>query len=225
DERQALADRWDQCVARTQEGVAGLHAESTRRFPTWTDPAWANWTPTRDFPPAIRFGQLHVRLAETPDLEAGSLPEFTLPALLPFPGGAMLFEASDDGRIRAVEALQTVMFRLLTCLPPGKVRFTIVDPVGRGQNFAAFMHLADYDEALVGGRIWTEQGHVEQRLADLTAHMENVIQKYLRDQFATIEAYNASAGEVAEPFRFLIVANFPEGFSADAVRRLVSISQ
>src|SRR5260370_40573679 len=87
------------------------------------------------------------------------------------------------------------------------------------------MHRADYDEALVTGSIWTEQGHIEQRLADLTAHMENVIQKYLRNQFATIEEYNASAGEVAEPFRFLVVANFPTNFSADAMRRLVSIAQ
>src|SRR5262249_27143042 len=94
-----------------------------------------------------------------------------------------------------------------------------------GQNFASFMHLADYDESLVGGRIWTEQGHIEQRLADLTAHMENVIQKYLRNQFDTIEEYNASAGEVAEPFRFLVVANFPANFSAEGVRRLVSIAQ
>jgi hypothetical protein len=225
DERQTLADRWEQCVARTQTAVTALHAESGRRFPPWTDPAWANWTPPRDFPPAVRFGQMQVRLESKPDGGLTELPDFTLPALLPFPGGAMLLEASDDGRTRAVETLQAVMFRLLTCLPPGKVRFTIVDPVGRGQNFAAFMHLADYDEALVGGRIWTEQGHVEQRLADLTAHMENVIQKYLRDQFATMEAYNVSAGEVAEPFRFLVVANFPEGFSADAVRRLVSIAQ
>ena len=41
------------------------------------------------------------------------------------------------------------MLRFLTGLPPGKVRFTIIDPVGLGENFAAFMHLADYDEKLV----------------------------------------------------------------------------
>ena len=33
-------------------------------------------------------------------------------------------------------------------------------------------------------RIWTEPAHIEQRLADLTEHMENVIQKYLRNEFA-----------------------------------------
>src|SRR5207245_4955027 len=71
--------------------------------------------------------------------------------------------------------------------------------------------------------IWTELSHIEQRLADLTGHMENVIQKYLRNQFATIEEYNAHAGEVAEPYRILVVANFPVNFSVDAARRLVSI--
>ena len=104
------------------------------------------------------------------------------------------------------------MLRLLTAFPPGKVRFTIIDPVGLGQNFAAFMHLADYDEQLVTSRIWTEPQHIEQRLADLTEHMENVIQKYLRNEFETIEEYNEHAGEVAEPFRVLVVANFPANF-------------
>ena len=78
------------------------------------------------------------------------------------------------------------------------------------------MHLADYDEQLVASRIWTEPAHIEQRLADLTEHMENVIQKYLRNEFATIEEYNAQAGEVAEPFRVLVVANFPANFTDEA---------
>ena len=155
-----------------------------------------------------------------------AVDDFTLPALCPFPDrGSMLFLAQDAGRARAVEALQAVMFRLLTSIPPGKVRFTILDPVGLGQNFAAFMDLADHDDLLVTSRIWTETAHIEQRLADLTAHMENVIQKYLRDRYPTINDYNAMAGEVAEPFRILVVANFPTNFSADACRRLVSIVQ
>ena len=45
----------------------------------------------------------------------------------------------------ALAVLQASMFRLLTSLPPGQVRFTIVDPIGIGRNFGAFMHLADFD--------------------------------------------------------------------------------
>ncbi len=108
-------------------------------------------------------------------------------------------------------------------MPPAKVRFTIVDPVGLGENFSAFMHLADFDEQLVASRIWTDAAHIEQRLADLTKHMENVIQVYLRKEFRSIEEYNAFAGEMAEPYRVLVVANFPANFSEAAVQRLKSI--
>jgi energy-coupling factor transporter ATP-binding protein EcfA2 len=87
------------------------------------------------------------------------------------------------------------------------------------------MHLADYDEQLVTGKAWTEPQHIEQRLADLTEHMENVIQKYLRNEYKTIEEYNAQAGEVAEPYRVLVVMDFPANFSEAAARRLVSIAQ
>ena len=39
-----------------------------------------------------------------------------------------------------------------------------------------------------------------------------MIQKYLRNEFESIQQYNAQAGEVAEPFRVLVVANFPHTF-------------
>ncbi|HTU91020.1 MAG TPA: FtsK/SpoIIIE domain-containing protein, partial [Gemmataceae bacterium] len=81
------------------------------------------------------------------------------------------------------------------------------------------------DEQLVASRIWTETPHIEQRLSDLTLHMENVIQKYLRNQYETIMDYNAQAGEVAEAFRVLVVANFPVNFSPEAIRRLLSVMQ
>ena len=93
------------------------------------------------------------------------------------------------------------MLRFLTAVPPGKVRFTIFDPVGLGQNFSTFMNLKDVDELMVNSRIWTEQAHIEQRLLDLTEHMENVIQTYLRNEYQSIEQYNEMAGEVAEPYR------------------------
>jgi hypothetical protein len=135
----------------------------------------------------------------------------------------MLFAAAGSLRRTAIEAMQAVMLRLLVTLPPGKLRFTIIDPVGLGENFAAFMHLADFNEAMITSRIWTEPQHIEQRLADLAEHMENVIQKYLRNEYETIDQYNREAGEIAEPMRFLVIADFPANFSEAAQRRLRSI--
>ncbi|NEP19682.1 MAG: hypothetical protein F6J97_22795, partial [Leptolyngbya sp. SIO4C1] len=54
--------------------------------------------------------------------------------------------------------------------------------------------------------------------------MAVVIQKYLRNDFETIEAYNAQAGELAEPYRFLVMADFPHGLSEDGLARLSSIA-
>ena len=115
------------------------------------------------------------------------------------------------------------MMRILTSLPPGKARFTIVDPVGLGQSLSSFMHLADADERLVSSRIWTDQRHIEQALVDLTDHLENVIQKYLRNDYDTIAQYNEAAGEIAEPYRFLVLQDFPTNLSEIAAKRLASL--
>jgi hypothetical protein len=233
-----FARDWEDLAARWRTGMSQLHAqldelrqESERFFPPWDDEAWKRWQPATSAPSAIRFGGLTVEMREVPGgvsaeatLNEGVPPRFTLPALLDFPrAGSLLIQATGQGRDRGVELLQAVMLRMLTTIPPGKVRFTIIDPVGLGENFAGFMHLADYDDVLVTSRIWTETGHIEQRLADLTEQMESIIQKYLRNEFRTIEEYNAHAGEVAEAFRILVIANFPANFSEAAARRLVSV--
>ncbi len=226
-----LRDRWRQETGEIYERIESARAESADLFPAWSDPTWENFRPRYEFPSAIRFGDLAVDLAALPEglprSEELALPgpaELALPASLPFPDHcSILVETGESGRDEAIALLQMFMIRLLTSLPPGKVRFTIIDPVGLGQNFAGFMHLADYDEAFVGGKIWTENRHIEQRLADLSEHMEHVIQKYLRNEFETIQDYNEQAGEIAEPFRFLIVADFPVNFTEAAARRLASI--
>lgn len=232
-EWKTLAVRWREGMAKLKTAVANLNTLGERSTPPWSSASWANWSTPANLPDIMRFGQFEVRLADfaggMPDdnvLRAVTPESVTLPALRGFPDQcSMLFQAEGEGREKAVAAVRAVMFRLLTSVPAGKLRFTILDPAGLGQNFAAFMDLADHDDALVGARIWTEAGHIEQRLGDLTAHLENVIQKYLRDRFATIMDYNAQAEEVAEPFRVVVAANFPTHFSDEAARRLVRIAR
>jgi hypothetical protein len=227
-----LASAWKQGLDKFLGVVQDVHRECRRLFPPWNDPAWKDWKPSAEIPQGIDFGQLALSMDNIPHgiphslhLPRLQLGELTFPAFLPFPQKAsVLFKTYDEGRSQAVASIQALMLRFLTGLPPGKVRFTIMDPVGRGENFASFMHLADYDEQLVSSRIWTEATHIEQRLADLTAHMENVLQKYLRNRYETLEEYNREAGEVAEPFRILVVANFPTNFSPEASRRLISLA-
>jgi hypothetical protein len=226
----SLIKSWTEGMARVDGSLRHVNDEASRRFLEWSAPALDGWKPPSEVPPGLRFGVFAVDLSQFPngipvDPRLKTVPtHFDLPALLPFPiQGSMLIKAADAGKDAAITLFQAIMLRYLTSVPPGKVRFTIIDPVGLGENFAAFMHLGDYHELLVTNRIWTEAPHIEQRLTDLTEHMENVIQKYLRNEFETIEEYNTMAGEVAEPFRVVVVANFPTNFNDHAIRRLVSI--
>jgi hypothetical protein len=230
--RVALERRLTDGLAHIQAPIGERNGDNGQVLHEWTDPYWSTWSPPKRFPSLLRFGQLHVDLKAIADRSKQQgevklrLPApFSVPAALAFPRGASLMVQHErSGREQAMRVLQTVMTRVLTSLPPGRARFTIIDPVGLGQNFAGFMHLADHDEALVGTRIWTESDQIEQRLADMTEHMETVIQKYLRNEFETIDDYNAQAGELAEPYRFVVVADFPNSFQGESFRRLASIA-
>ena len=183
----------------------GLHAAA------WDSPAWANYrAPAVDIvPKAVRFG-------------TARLDDLSGPAMLPIIGqGNVIFLAGGQLKRQAIESLRSIILRILATFPPGKARFIFVDPAGLGDNVAAFL---DLPEEVVGRKAWVEPNEIEQQLTDLSRHMENVIQKYLRNRFASMEDYNSQAGEVAEPYRFLVVANFPTNFTEASASRLLSIA-
>ena len=47
---------------------------------------------------------------------------------------------------------------------------------------------------------------------------------YLRNEYETITEYNEQAGNIAEKYHFLVIADFPASFSETAVKRLQSIA-
>jgi DNA segregation ATPase FtsK/SpoIIIE-like protein len=229
-------DAWRTAQRRTLDVIASLNELDARTTHPWDDEAWQSWDPPRRALPAVRLGALDLSLSQVPD----ALPSdpalawpgvdgdarWRIPAFLGVPERmSLVVEGPPERRTEALRILQNALARILVSLPPGKARFTLIDPVGLGQSFAGFMHLADEMEALVTDRIWTDVRHIEQRLADLTEHMETVIQKYLRNEYASIEAYNEQAGEIAEPYRILVMADFPTNVSDQAAKRFASILQ
>lgn len=224
----SLLRDWKAACDRFMQTCRGVAKEAERWFPPLARPLTLPTT----LPSGLPLGAMQWALEMFPDgvpadvqMPRPDLAKLSVPALLSFPQRAsLLFRAFDDGKPSAISTMEAILLRVWTALPPGKVRCTIIDPIGRGENFSGFMHLADHDEKLVDYRIWTEASQIDERLSHLTAHMENVLQKYLRNQFETLAEYNAQAGEVAEPFHFLIVAHFPVNFNDETARRLVSLA-
>ncbi|MDA1180605.1 MAG: FtsK/SpoIIIE domain-containing protein, partial [Planctomycetota bacterium] len=227
---QKLTDQWqsswDAWIATTQ----AMNQYRATHFLPW-DATETTHSVSHDLLPAIAFGECSLALDKVlaqscPSHVRLRVPQqsFHFPAFLAIPDEAsLLLQAKGEGRTIAVGALRNILLRFIQAVPPGKFRLTIIDPTGLGQNFSELMHLADFDERLVRSRIWTEPAHIQQRLVDLTEHMENVIQKYLRNDYATIQEYNERAGEVAEPFQLLAIANFPANFTEEAAQRLIRI--
>jgi DNA segregation ATPase FtsK/SpoIIIE, S-DNA-T family len=229
--RELEADWKSRCQALV-ERVRAANEAAAERFPPWDAARWQNWTPPVDFQNAAKFGRLEVEvekfagpLPRDARLRWPGAPVLSLPLSLVSPQqGSILFETGKAAGDEAVGAINNIIFRLLAATPPGKLSFTIFDPVGLGQNFASLMHLADYEEGSINSRIWTQTAQFEERLAELNEHMEKIIQMYLRNEYATIAEYNAKAGSVAEKYHFLVIASFPVNFSETAARRLRNIA-
>jgi hypothetical protein len=229
---QKLEAEWKSTLTPIYEGIKAANAKAGILFPPWQPPVLESWSPPAEFSGAAKLGLMDVeveRLAETKITDSRlALPgpsQFSVPLCLAYPEqGSILIETADQGHDEAIGALNNIILRLLATAPPGRLNFTILDPVGLGQNFAGIMHLADYEEQIINSRIWTQSGQIEQKLAYLNEHMEKVIQMYLRNEYATIAEYNEQAGVIAEKYYFLVVADFPANFTETAAKRLLSIA-
>ena len=230
--RQTLTLELSTVIAQWKNGLAAarvLTSVSRDRaaiFPGWDRMKDAHWRVPAELPEVLPAGLL---TAEFPDVPEKDLIHqeplcFRVPALLRFPQDMSICVQHDaSGREPALDFIRAILLRLLTSIFPGRVQFTLIDPVGLGQSFSAMMHLADFDELLISNRIWTDSVQIRDRLQKVTEHMESVFQTYLRSEFETIEDYNRAAGEVAEPYHFVVVAGFPTGFTEEASRHLTSI--
>jgi len=211
--------------------LAGTSADRASGCIEWNTLVERGWTPPAQLPRDLTAGLFTTEFPQPPPPQAKPTEPFPeaavslrIPALLRFPADlSIAVEHDAAGREPALEFLRMLLLRLMTTVIPGRIQFTLIDPAGLGQSFSAMMHLADFDELLIDSRIWTESSQIRERLQKVTEHMENVFQTYLRSEFETLEDYNAAAGEVAEPYHFVVIAGFPVGFTEESCRHLSGI--
>ena len=217
--RRADAERWYQAQS---EDFRQQVAEYCRRvdglLARWQDINWQSWSPPVGLKPGVRLGTM----TAFSGVQEMKLQRVAFPVVQDVPYGLSMV-----WRHRGAEQAhvpEDVLLQILMAIPAGKARFTLLDPVGLGRNVASLMHLAEHDPNLISDRAWVEPRHIEQQLADLSEQMQTIIQKYLKREFETMEEYNQQAGNIEEPYRLLVVNNFPANFTTDALRHLVNIA-
>ncbi|MBB1073730.1 hypothetical protein HUU62_04810 [Rhodoferax sp. 4810] len=121
--------------------------------------------------------------------------------------------------------VNSFLLRVLLQVPPGKAVFSFFDPVGLGASFAQFLSLGDHSENVMGSGVLTNERQIRRKLEDTLDHIQNVTQKYLKAEYADIESYNKVAGEIAEPYRFLVLRGYPSMFTPELAKSLDLILQ
>jgi DNA segregation ATPase FtsK/SpoIIIE, S-DNA-T family len=135
----------------------------------------------------------------------------------------LIIEAAPQQLDKAIELAQAILWRMFASVAPSRAKLILIDPIGRGQNFAGLMSMTDHEPDLVGHRVWTGERQIEQRLAELAHHVEDILQVNLRDRFERIEEYNQIAGSLAEPYRAIAAVGFPENLTRDGYKSLRAI--
>lgn len=198
------------------------HGEDRSRWSVagWDDPAWARFPPDAlaGYSTLARVGTVR-RTAQRRECSY----DYAHAALVPVLGvGNVVLRASAARREDAAVGLQSLILRLLATTAPGKVRLTLVDAAGFGQNFASLMRLP---ELVRGAQAWHHPRDIERELGRLTTRLATIVQERLTNEYPDILAYNRSAGVVDEPFRVLAIANLPAGFNDRLWEQVVSLAE
>lgn len=211
--------------------IASLAASSALDLPTilqpWSSRSWNSWSLDDHTNLGLKLAYGGVLIPKQ-DQRLG--PNAGFGTDLRIPWGFALHDSwyiRHDGPSRAAAHgfVRSMMLRQLLSVAPGEVKFCVFDPVGLGQSASDLLDLAEYDADLIGGKVWSSPQDLDARLAELSSHIELVIQKYLRTTYHTIDEFNDAAGEVAEPYRMLVLFDFPTGLTGESASRLKSIAE
>jgi len=200
-------------VHRGPDALAGVEGVRAASVDAWEEERWQSFRPLAE---TVAVTPRLTRIGAFADRNA-------TPALVPILGSrGLVLAAAGHSLDRARASTEGLLLRFLAALPPGRVRFTLVDHLNKGGAFASLLKL---HKSLLGDMVWHEEAQIADVMRGLIDHMSIVIQKYLTNQYADIEAYNAAAGELVEAYRILAISDFPAGFDRARAEQVVSIAR
>jgi hypothetical protein len=165
-------------------------------------------------PYALRIGNLEPKHSETQSLH--------IPAILQFnQSNATAFlidnEQNNEDTIQCI--FQLIAFRLMLSLPIRLCKFHFVDTLSFGKKVNTMHRLSDkiMNSAIVNDK---------EKLAELIVNLEKAVIDLNQNQlvqYSSLEEYNKEAGDLAVPYRFVFISNFPYDFSKELAERFYKL--
>lgn len=147
--------------------------------------------------------------------EFESITGHKAPVLIPLAEtNGICFLTHSKNRELIHKTMQSIALRLILSLPSGLCKFTLYDGTGLGTNLIA---LSNISSKIKGENILTEAEELKRALNTTETDIPNIIQKVLGHKYLgrSLIDYNVEAGELAKPYHFIFITDFPKSLSKE----------
>jgi len=147
--------------------------------------------------------------------EFESVTGHKVPALIPLEQtNGICFLSHSENRELIHKTMQSIALRLILSLPSGLCKFTLYDGTGLGRNLIS---LSNISPKIKGENILTDPDELKRALNGAKTDIPNIIQKVLGHKYLgkSLIDYNEEAGELAKPYHFLFITDFPQSLSKE----------
>lgn len=174
------------------------------------------------FPDFIRVGNL-LNYKKTPSkiLENASF-KTEIPFLLPIKDFGMGFFMNVKYKDRINSIIELSALKVMSSLPNGLIKVSLIDKTGAGQNFPI---LSTLHEKFIDGKVLSEDTEIELELEALKNSMSTITQSIAANGFASVEDYNKKTDEVPQQYQVICVSNFPTGFNKKSTENLLALME
>ena len=107
------------------------------------------------------------------------------------------------------DIVRDIIFRNLIGLKFSKLKLTMYDPIELGAFFSDFHNL---NKEITDGIVYHTIDELNDILDSSLRHISMVVQKILTNKYHTLDDFNEQNTDLAEPYKFLIINDFPKSF-------------
>ena len=190
----------------TENDLSNPHIRDNRQWFCLTDllrEQKGTWEHPKSVSNELRLQKLCIRIQEPCELD------FYYPDTIPFRRGfSLLLEYnSKSERANIMMGVKSLMLRMLLTNPPGRVSFTLIDPVNVGTSFNEFLPLMEKNASLIDTKPWTDKREITDKLKSVRSYIENVGTKYFVGRYDNIADFNEGNSDMPIDYKVLIISD------------------
>lgn len=143
-----------------------------------------------------------------------------IPYYIPIANSSVGFFVNDKHREQINSNIEMIGLKLISTIPTGLSKISIIDKNGAGQNFPTLLTLHD---KIKGQNVLSNDKEIENKLLDLKNSVSKISSSVTASGFSSIEDFNKNTKEIPQSYNFLFIANFPNGFTKKSAESLISL--